>query len=465
MRTHVTTCTSAFRTKLASAPAILCTLLLVLSLVGADVRLAAGQGLGADQKRLQNSGVNYFNLKDQALSNCGSTNGGAGGGGTQLTGPIPSVWRDLINSVAAQYPDADPRLVAATLWAENRGWPEYKTSGWGVSGAGAAGPWQFIPSTWASMGTDGDGDGRADRDNPKDAVHAAFKHQLGSAGKPVANTGYSGSSADNDFQTTVFERNGNNLLSFMANYNGRGAPNGVALKDFPRNENSDYVRMGYWLLATNFVRGWHPETGDFVDAATTGAMFGGGGQPGNTIPGSQFCPSGSGVVIDNYSFPVAPQKKSQNGGVNGMSPLPCTNPSGCHHDGSVAFDLSRKPGGDSVTGTPVYAITKGRVRSIRASYQGIAGCQSLQLIGDEDKFWYWYGHIQSVSVNEDQEVAAGQQIAVIGERKCTGNGSDNHLHLDRGCVVDGVPQPGGRTECRDSGLNDIINGLFNKLPE
>lgn len=419
--------------------------------------------LEEEQKRVQDSGVHYFNVKEQPFSSCGSGTGGGGGSG-ELNSAVPSVWRDLINSVAPQYPDADRRLVAATLWAENRGWPEYKTSGWGVSGAGAAGPWQFIPETWASMGTDGDGDGRADRDNPKDAVHAAFKHQLGSAGKPIASTGYIGADADVDFETVVFQRDGTNLLSFMANYNGSGAPNGTKLKDFPRNENSDYVRMGYWLLATNFSKGWIPDSGEFVDASKTGALFGGGGSD-NTIPGSTFCPSGSGIVIGNYSFPVGPQKKSQNAGVPGMSALPCNNSGGCHHDGSVAFDISRQPGGDSVTGTPIYAITKGTATNIRDTYMGIAGCQSLQLVGTEDKFWYWYGHIQSISVNEGQEVSAGQQIAVIGERKCTGNGSDNHLHIDRGCMLDGVPQPGGSTECRDAGLNEIINGLFNKLPD
>ena len=193
-------------------------------------------------------------------------------------------------------------------------------------------------------------------------------------------------------------------------------------------------------------------------------MFAGSGEPGAVSNNTAYCPSGSGIVIDNYSFPVAPQSKSQNGGVPAMSPLPCKSPGSCHKDGSVAFDISRQPGGDSATGTPVYAITKGRVRNINNSYKGIAGCQSLQLVG-EDKFWYWYGHIQSINVNEDSQVAAGQQIAVIGERKCTGNGSDNHLHIDRGCVINGVHQPGGRSECRDEGFNNIINELFNKLPE
>ena len=45
----------------------------------------------------------------------------------------------------------------------------------GVSTAGAVGPMQFLPSTWAAYATDGDGDGRADVMNPVDAVHGAAR--------------------------------------------------------------------------------------------------------------------------------------------------------------------------------------------------------------------------------------------------------------------------------------------------
>jgi hypothetical protein len=43
----------------------------------------------------------------------------------------------------------------------------------GPSSAGALGPMQFLPSTWAFSGVDGDGDGRADIMSPFDAVPAA----------------------------------------------------------------------------------------------------------------------------------------------------------------------------------------------------------------------------------------------------------------------------------------------------
>ena len=43
----------------------------------------------------------------------------------------------------------------------------------GPSSAGAMGPMQFLPSTWAASGVDGDGDGRANIMDPEDAIPAA----------------------------------------------------------------------------------------------------------------------------------------------------------------------------------------------------------------------------------------------------------------------------------------------------
>ena len=43
------------------------------------------------------------------------------------------------------------------------------------SSAGALGPMQFLPTTWAAYGTDGNGDGVADIHNPLDALHGAAR--------------------------------------------------------------------------------------------------------------------------------------------------------------------------------------------------------------------------------------------------------------------------------------------------
>lgn len=191
---------------------------------------------------------------------------------TSLPASIPKYWRDLINNAAPKHKDSDPRLVAAVLWAENRGWPNPKKD-WSTSHAGAQGPWQFIPGTWASMGQDGDNDGKKDPNNPKDAVHAAFIHHKGSKGKTLVE-GFTGT-AQSYFKQAKFKRDRKNLLSFAASYNGSGAPDNTLLKNFPKgDENSDYVIMVYWLIGTNFEKGWMPHLNKLVNASTTSGSSG-----------------------------------------------------------------------------------------------------------------------------------------------------------------------------------------------
>lgn len=182
--------------------------------------------------------------------------------------------------------------------------------------------------------------------------------------------------------------------------------------------------------------------------------------------------SGDGDVVssEGYAFPVAPQRKNANSNVPAMSPLPCSG--NCHHAedprGSPAFDISRRPGGDAIVGTPVYAISDGKVDSVSVyRYKGVtyAGCYSINFRSSTDKYWYWYGHLQDPKVQSGQVVKAGQQLAAIGARKCTANGSDSHLHIDRGCVINEVPQKGGREACRDPAFVGLMNRLFEGLPE
>ena len=52
-----------------------------------------------------------------------------------------------------------------------------------VNSAGAGGPMQFLASTWARYGVDGDGDGRVDRWDPADAIYAAANY-LRASGAP-----------------------------------------------------------------------------------------------------------------------------------------------------------------------------------------------------------------------------------------------------------------------------------------
>lgn len=427
-----------FRKLYSMKPAIILLLVVVYALVAVVLRSGTAQAMSPEQKKVLDSGIRYFNTEDiQCTFRPGGSTGGANVGNA-LPNAVPEVWRNLIMGVAGQYPDVDPRLVAAVLWIENRGWPEYKTSGWSDSSAGAQGPWQFIPSTWASMGHDGDGDGVKDPNNPKDAVHAAFKHHAGSAGKPVAVTGYTGNNPETDFQTTVFNRRGDNLLYYAAKYNGSGAPDGQLLKNFPRGQNADYVIMAYWLLASNFETGVVPQNssgnimeGSRVDAKTTGALFGsnasapgGAGTSAGGLAANSRCPLGnqSSELVGELAWPVDKSFYDEH-------PVWFTKP---HHD----YPASDIP---VPTGTNVYAMLRGRV--VSAPTGGTCGQGVTIDTPPNIRITYCHG-TDGGSVDgahEGDEVQAG---ALIMHSDDTGRSSGPHLHVQ--IKIGGVnhcPQP------------------------
>lgn len=86
-----------------------------------------------------------------------------------LIGPkvVPAAYRAVLQDAAQRCPRIPVEVLAAQIAAE---------SGWNTraeSPAGALGIAQFLPSTWAQYGIDGDGDGIADIWNPIDAIHSA----------------------------------------------------------------------------------------------------------------------------------------------------------------------------------------------------------------------------------------------------------------------------------------------------
>ncbi len=387
-----------------------------------------------DEQFYSGNDILFYGVDAEDASSGSCTETGLGLGGDLSN--VPDPWRSLIESTASEYPQADKRLVAATLWIENRGWPAYDKD-WAVSSASAEGPWQFIPSTWEHMGTDGDGDGKKDPNNPKDAVHAAFKHQIGSAGKPIIE-GY-----DNDPKaglSLLFKRDHENLLSFLANYNGSGAPDNTALEDFPRGQNADYVLFGYHLLTSNFTRTWDESSPGSTKSISAGGLDGSSSLDDCTS--SEF-----GVVSsEGFSFPLGLSKSK-------ITYLPCGKYT-CHHDGTPASDMF------APIGTAVFAIEDGTIYTVKDGYDGYPGCYSINFTGSSG--WkYWYGHIKSPVVSAGQKVKAGQKIAVVAEERCAKD-TPPHLHIDRGGPEKGTP--GGYDGQRSPTLIPLLDKLFEELP-
>lgn len=175
---------------------------------------------------------------------------------------------------------------------------------------------------------------------------------------------------------------------------------------------------------------------------------------------------GSPTVIDGFAFPVGNLKKSEVGTNNGM---PCTDlTGGCHHDGTSAFDIGKASGTDHILGMqskglPVYAIEDGEIVNYNSTYRGFPNCPNYQLKG-KSGWVYWYGHTANASVKMGSKVKVGQKIAEIGPSVCTGMGVSNppHLHIDRGKPKEAF---GGRMEARDPSINELMNKLWEGLPQ
>jgi soluble lytic murein transglycosylase-like protein len=87
--------------------------------------------------------------------------------------PIPGerqTWIPLARKAAATCPGLPSSVLVAIGHVES----SLGLQTW-TSSAGAVGPMQFLPSTWAAYGVDGDGDGSTDIMNPVDAVHGAAR--------------------------------------------------------------------------------------------------------------------------------------------------------------------------------------------------------------------------------------------------------------------------------------------------
>jgi hypothetical protein len=118
----------------------------------------------------------------------------------------------------------------------------------GISnGAGAGGPMQFLASTWSQYGIDGNGDGRADRWDPADAIYAAANY-LRSSGAPA------------DTERAVFAYNHAHwyvaeVERWAALYRGRASAVGAADEEATQIEGADMSLQSRTPTPVLFVAG------------------------------------------------------------------------------------------------------------------------------------------------------------------------------------------------------------------
>ncbi|MFE6050757.1 NlpC/P60 family protein [Kitasatospora sp. NPDC056446] len=82
-------------------------------------------------------------------------------------GTVPAAYQEAIQKWGALCPEISPPMLAAQLYQESGFDPKAR------SGVGAQGMAQFMPGTWATYGTDANGDGRKDVWDPYDAIASA----------------------------------------------------------------------------------------------------------------------------------------------------------------------------------------------------------------------------------------------------------------------------------------------------
>lgn len=161
---------------------------------------------------------------------------------------------------------------------------------------------------------------------------------------------------------------------------------------------------------------------------------------------------GSGLLDSTgYSFPLAPQTKAVGGITEGQT-------TSTHHDKTAAYDLFSTDSAD------VYAIYDGVV-GVNTTFNGVEGCTAIELYAD-DGFYYAFLHLKNPTVSDGSRVKAGQKIGQVADASFPKNciGSAPHLHTDRGCVINGEPQPAGRDECRDPDYIPFLSSIYSRLP-
>jgi membrane-bound lytic murein transglycosylase B len=109
---------------------------------------------------------------------------GIGASSGQASRPVRKLTANVYQSAARTCPGLPWSVLGAIHAVESR-----RGNTATISAAGAQGPMQFLPETWAEFGVDGNNDGKADVDNPVDSVFGAAKYLCANGGGDPASLG------------------------------------------------------------------------------------------------------------------------------------------------------------------------------------------------------------------------------------------------------------------------------------
>ncbi len=166
---------------------------------------------------------------------------------------IPEPHKTVLERAASQH-SVNPNLLAALFLTEQGNiWKPF-SGPYATSSAGASGPFQFMPGTWAAYKSDGNGDGKMDIQNFEDAAFAAGK---------LAATGSNQTTPLGDLAKPFAP---GTLIFFSATYNWGGG--NVSRKTNPDSpitaaptETQNYMRNIHALITSDFTQSGHKAYG------------------------------------------------------------------------------------------------------------------------------------------------------------------------------------------------------------
>lgn len=139
--------------------------------------------------------------------------------------------------------------------------------------------------------------------------------------------------------------------------------------------------------------------------------------------------SATGYYIEQYHNTTCAQGYcSKNYQVNTTSAL-CSASGGTWQYGHNGIDLNDMAGGDSDCYAPVYAAANGRVVYHQHSGSGWGNMVRIKHSTYLGNRYTNYAHLDSISVNNGQDVVIGQQIGTIGKTGNAGNVCHLHFHI------------------------------------
>lgn len=234
---------------------LLCVVLIFALSFPAPMRVSA-QAAECNERQLRDLGVTIVNCAGDTCSPSSTPIPMAS------SSNIPEPHKAVIERAAARF-SVNPNFIAALYLSEQGNvWKPFEGP-YASSRAGASGPFQFMPGTWAAYKEDGNGDGVADIQNFEDAAFAASK---------LAATGTNQNTPLGDLSRPFAP---DTLIFFSAVYNwGGGNVQRKTNPDSPLSaaptETQNYMKNVHALISSNFTQSGHPSYGPPRSPGQTG---------------------------------------------------------------------------------------------------------------------------------------------------------------------------------------------------